>query len=124
MVELHNNARRYNNYQRSSYYVLRLDHQLSRAAQEHAEFMARYGRLSHYGYNNARPYERARRHGVYASYIAENLAMGSHSEHEVFQRWMNSHGHRRNIMGSYYKMGVGKAVAHNGTVYWCVMYAR
>ena len=46
--------------------------------------------------------------GISYKSAAENIAMGQRSAQEVVQGWMNSAGHRANIMnGSYTHIGVG-----------------
>ena len=49
---------------------------------------------------------------------AENIAAGQGSAASVMDSWMNSSGHKANILGSSYTtIGIG-AVKHNGTVRW------
>ena len=48
----------------------------------------------------------------------ENLAFGQESPEEVVKAWMNSEGHRKNILSPNYKrIGIGYKVI-DGTVYW------
>ena len=51
----------------------------------------------------------------------ENLILGNFSsEKEVVQDWMNSPGHRANILnGSYKRTGVAAYRTEDGTIYWC-----
>ncbi len=50
-------------------------------------------------------------------HIGENIAVGQDSAREVMTTWMNSKGHRENILGSdYHSIGIGCFRA-NG--YWC-----
>jgi uncharacterized protein YkwD len=49
----------------------------------------------------------------------ENIAMGQRSPKQVVDGWMNSPGHRANILDSGYgHLGVGVAADENGTYYW------
>jgi len=49
----------------------------------------------------------------------ENIAMGQRSPQEVMTDWMNSSGHRANILGSSFgHIGVGLAKNQNGYIYW------
>jgi uncharacterized protein YkwD len=49
----------------------------------------------------------------------ENVAMGQRTPNEVVRVWMNSPGHRRNIMSpSISTIGVGLAYSSGGRPYW------
>ena len=49
--------------------------------------------------------------------FGENIAAGQGSPESVMNSWMNSPGHRGNILGSYHSIGIG-AVRVNGGRYW------
>lgn len=52
----------------------------------------------------------------------ENIAWGQKSPEEVVNAWMNSSGHRANIMNSNFtSIGVGY-YQHNGVNYWCQLF--
>ena len=52
--------------------------------------------------------------------VGENIGMGQRSAEEIVTAWMNSSGHRANILnGSYRKIGASAYTAPNGTIYWC-----
>jgi len=52
--------------------------------------------------------------------VAENIAMGQHSSGEVLNSWMNSSGHRANILNpGYRRIGVAAYTTPDGTIYWC-----
>ncbi len=80
--------------------------ELTRAAQDHAWFMARTGSFSHH--SNLGPSGRAAKFGFRAP-IRENIAMGQRGPNEVTQSWMNSSGHRANILGGHRYVGFGYA---------------
>lgn len=49
---------------------------------------------------------------------AENIAAGQNTPAEAMNSWMNSSGHKANILGdNYTKIGIG-CCQHNGTYYW------
>ena len=49
----------------------------------------------------------------------ENIAMGSITAEDVMNQWMNSDGHRKNILNSgFKKLGVGLAISPKGGYYW------
>lgn len=59
----------------------------------------------------------------YSSGAGENIAYGYRSPETVFQGWLDSSGHRRNIENPSYKViGVGAAVSADGTPYWAQVF--
>ena len=52
--------------------------------------------------------------------VAENIAMGQHSVDQAISDWLNSPGHRANLLSANYsKIGVAAYRAKNGSIYWC-----
>lgn len=92
---------------------------LGRAALEHAQSMARSGRLSH-----ARFRSRMRTIGVGPA--AENIAAGQTSVASVMRGWAGSSGHRRNMLGPYSRVGVAVASnpASGNRPYWAMVIAQ
>jgi uncharacterized protein YkwD len=61
--------------------------------------------------------------GVGYGAAGENIAMGQSSPQNVVNDWMNSEGHKANILNSNYKnIGVGVAMDNNGSLYWVQMF--
>ena len=57
--------------------------------------------------------------------MAENVASGQRSAKEVVEGWMNSEGHRANILqGNYTEIGIGVAKAANGALYYTQVFAK
>lgn len=55
----------------------------------------------------------------------ENIAWGQRSPEAVMNAWMNSSGHRANIMNANFTtIGVGYYQNANGTNYWCQLFTR
>ncbi|MBO5336031.1 MAG: hypothetical protein J6A94_02730 [Lachnospiraceae bacterium] len=55
----------------------------------------------------------------------ENIAWGQRSPEAVMKAWMNSSGHRANIMNANFTtIGVGYYRNANGTNYWCQLFTR
>jgi uncharacterized protein YkwD len=54
---------------------------------------------------------------------AENIAEGADTIAGVVALWMESRPHRANILGPFTIAGAGRAVADDGSVYWCVDFA-
>ena len=53
----------------------------------------------------------------------ENIAYGQKTPEAVVNAWMNSSGHRANIMSSKFgKVGIGCYVGSNGTLYWTQLF--
>jgi uncharacterized protein YkwD len=100
---------------------LRLDDRLRTAAQRHAADMASYGYLSHTGHDRSTPVQRMQDAGYDASGLgwAENVARGYPTVTAVMAGWMNSAGHRANILNCSFKaIGVGVARAADGELYF------
>lgn len=86
-----------------------VDTRLTAAAQEHSEDMNSRNYMSHHSPEGEGPGERAERHGYHA-WGAENVAKGQTSPEQVMNAWMNSPGHRRNILNcGLESIGVGEA---------------
>jgi uncharacterized protein YkwD len=93
--------------------------ELTKAAQDHAIFMARTGSFSHH--SNFGPSGRAARFG-FRGPIRENIAMGQRGIRSAFSSWRNSGGHWANITSRTTHCGFGYAVAPNGSAYWVAVY--
>lgn len=91
-----------------------LDPHLNEYAQKHAEWMARHNNLQHSNINKLM--------GKYST-AGENIAWNQGSEKEVVNAWMNSAGHRANIMNrSFTNVGFGVAYDEKGEPYWCTCF--
>jgi uncharacterized protein YkwD len=102
---------------------------LMNAAQAHSTDMALNDFFSHTGSDGSSPATRATRAGYVWSAIGENIAAGYSSPESVVQAWMNSSGHRANILNCAYRdTGVGYYYLANdlGNVryyhYWTQMF--
>jgi uncharacterized protein YkwD len=106
---------------------LRTNQRLMRAAQIHAEQMARAGRMAHDLPNATYPHAEDRlaaaqyRWGMFA----ENVAQGQSNAAQVVRNWMNSAGHRKNILNpAYTELGTGYAVDRAGRPYFVQVFGR
>lgn len=97
----------------------RLHPALTRAAQDHANYMARTGSFSHH--SNGGPLARAARYG-FQGLVRENLAMGQVTISEAFQSWRNSGGHWANVCCDAPAAGFGYAIDAAGNGYWVGVY--
>lgn len=95
--------------------ALDVDPRLSSAAQGHAIDMATNGYYSHTSMDG-RTFDQRIRAAGYSTPAAENIARGQATPSEVMQDWMQSAGHRRNIVNCSIKtIGVGYDFRGN---YW------
>lgn len=102
---------------------LEINEKLMSAAQKHAEWMASNRTLSHkqgWLFGNTVS-DRVEKENYNYRTVGENIAYGQKSPEEVMRAWMNSQGHRRNILGPYKEIGFGIAT-NNGIKYWCVVF--
>ncbi|WP_030411829.1 CAP domain-containing protein [Streptomyces sp. NRRL S-1448] len=89
---------------------LKLNAKLTKAAQDHSKDMAAHGNMSHTGSDGSDPGQRITRAGYNWSAYGENVAYGYSSPASVMKGWMNSPGHKRNILDcSFKELGVGLA---------------
>ena len=95
------------------------DRQLAKLAQMKAEDMAKNGYFSHISPTYGSAFDMMKKYGVSYKTAGENIAKGQKTAQSVMNGWMNSSGHRANILKSdYTKIGVGCAKASDGTTYW------
>ena len=81
---------------------LTLSMDLVRTARKHAIWMCKTRRLEHSQFN-----------------VAENIAHNQPNSTEVIRSWMNSPGHRANILNpNYRKLGVAAYQYPTGGIYW------
>jgi uncharacterized protein YkwD len=87
--------------------ALRTDAKLTAAAQEHSEDMSARNYFDHDTPDGRTPWERIEAQG-YAQPSAENIAMGYPTAQAVVEGWMNSPGHKANILNcDSHAIGVG-----------------
>jgi uncharacterized protein YkwD len=101
--------------------------QLDRMAKVQAGNMARYEKMAHVLPQSNLPTlaDRARYAGYEYGRIAENVALGYPSAEAVVQGWMESPGHRENILnGEVVETGVGVMRSRDGALYYCQVFGR
>ena len=88
--------------------ALQLSPQLDRAAQGHAEDMVRNNFFSHTGSNGSTLVTRVEAAGYAYSFAGENIAAGGATPAQTIQQWMNSPGHRQNLLNrNFTQIGFG-----------------
>ena len=99
---------------------LTLNAELCAEAQEKAQDMKDNRYFDHESPTYGTPFEMLKAFGITYRAAGENIAMGYKNADAVFGAWMNSAGHRANILNSNYtQMGIG--YVENGN-YWCQMF--
>jgi uncharacterized protein YkwD len=110
LLTIEANVVSYTNTERAKYKLppLEVDKNLMESAREHCSWMTRNRIFSH-----------TRRA------VAENIAMGQSNSNEVVRAWMNSSGHRANILNpNNRRIGVGAYRTESGTIYWCQQFRQ
>ncbi|MET9883805.1 CAP domain-containing protein [Streptomyces sp. NPDC006430] len=93
-----------------------LNAKLTKAAQDHSADMASHSNMSHTGSDGSDPGTRITRAGYAWTTYGENVAYGYSTPEKVMEGWMNSQGHRENILNcSFKEIGIGLAQPGN---YW------
>lgn len=99
---------------------LTYDWQLSRVARYKSQDMKDKGYFSHTSPTYGSPFEMMKSFGISYRTAGENIAKGQRTPSEVVNAWMNSSGHRANILNSSFtKIGVGYVKDGN---YWTQMF--
>ena len=99
--------------------ALTADSRLTRLAQLKAEDMAKNKYFSHTSPTYGSAFDMMKTYGVSYDTAGENIATGQKTAEAVMEGWMNSQGHRANILNSAYTgIGVGYAKSSDGTTYW------
>jgi hypothetical protein len=97
-----------------------VNYSLMEAAWVHNEHMVSIGRICHSGCGDGDPGSRIAATGYRSRGWGENVAQGQPSAQAVMNAWMNSSGHRANILNRNFK-DIG--VAHNPALYWTQVFA-
>lgn len=104
--------------------ALEFDPLLTEAAAVQARDMAARGVMSHEGGDGSTPADRVRRAGYKFQSTAENVAKGYESTAELMTGWMNSPGHRANVLGDFAQIGLARAIAPDGTPFWAAEFGQ
>ncbi len=98
---------------------LRLNGLLNWAAEGHSKEQAQRKTMTHTGANGSNPGKRIAFTGYKARTWGENVAVGYTTSAAVMEGWMNSPGHRANILnGSFTEIGLSAVPDSNGRIYW------
>ncbi|MEK5267525.1 MULTISPECIES: CAP domain-containing protein [unclassified Heyndrickxia] len=96
--------------------ALKIDTALSKMARVKSNDMATHKYFDHTSPTYGSPFDMMKQFGISYQYAGENIAMGQQTPQEVMNAWMNSEGHRANILNkNFTHIGVG--YVENGH-YW------
>ncbi|MGE7091805.1 SafA/ExsA family spore coat assembly protein [Lysinibacillus sp. NPDC048646] len=102
--------------------ALKEDWELSRVAKYKSQDMHDKKYFSHTSPTYGSPFAMMKSYGITYKSAGENIAMGQRSAAEVVKAWMNSEGHRANIMSkNFTHIGVGYVTEGN---YWTQMFVQ
>ncbi len=102
--------------------ALSVDEKLMTAAQRHSQDQADHKNMSHTGSDGSDPGDRLGRVGYAWRTYGENVAWNQKTPAAVMDAWMNSDGHRANILNcGFTEIGVG--VASSNGPYWTQVFA-
>lgn len=99
---------------------LEIDTELSEVARAKSQDMQENNYFDHNSPNYGSPFDMMQSFGIDYNTAGENIAQGQQSPEEVVDAWMNSQGHRENIMnGDFTHIGIGHVEDGN---YWTQMF--
>ncbi|CAL9355940.1 hypothetical protein SUDANB108_00561 [Streptomyces sp. enrichment culture] len=102
---------------------LAVDPLLTAAARAHSADMVARAFYAHTAPDGSRPGDRAAAAGSTLRAIGENIACGQRSPADVVEGWMNSPGHRANILRpEFTRIGIGFACGGRAGTYWTQMF--
>ncbi|MFP7494335.1 CAP domain-containing protein [Terribacillus saccharophilus] len=95
---------------------LKADTELSKVARAKSKDMADNGYFDHNSPTYGSPFDMMKSFGISYKTAGENIAQGQKTPEEVVEAWMNSQGHRENILNADYT-NIGVGYVENGN-YW------
>lgn len=105
--------------------ALTLDSKISNVARTKSKDMAVNNYFAHQSPTYGSAGDMLKKAGISWSAWGENIASGQRTPEAVVTAWMNSPGHKANIMStSFSKIGVGYVTNSNGTPYWTQMFTN
>ncbi|MBM7609434.1 SafA/ExsA family spore coat assembly protein [Ureibacillus composti] len=102
--------------------ALKYDWELARVAEHKSQDMADKNYFSHTSPTYGSPFNMMKNYGINYRSAGENIAQGQKTAAQVVDAWMNSEGHRANILNkNYTHIGVGYVANGN---YWTQMFIQ
>lgn len=104
---------------------LTYDSTLGEVADRQSCWMADSRQMSHKGPKGGDVGRRAKKAGYKYRHVSENVAMGFNTAAAVVKAWMNSPGHRRNILNTQpTEAAVSARADADGKVYWTLFFGK
>lgn len=104
---------------------LTLSDKLTSIANTKAQDMAKNGYFSHTSPTYGSPFDMLHEFGVSYSNAGENIAAGQKTPEQVMNDWMNSSGHRANILNkNYTQLGVGYVQGGSYGTEWVQLFIK
>ena len=104
--------------------ALQIDQEVSKVARLKSEDMANKNYFNHTSPTYGSPFEMLKKFNITYKTAGENIAKGQKTAEAVVNAWMNSEGHRKNILSSSFThIGVGYATK-GSTPYWTQMFIK
>jgi uncharacterized YkwD family protein/spore coat assembly protein SafA len=105
--------------------TLKSNWEIARVARYKSQDMINKKYFSHTSPTYGSPFRMMESFGIRFSAAGENIAYGQRTPAEVMNGWMNSPGHRANILSpSYTTMGCGVAKSSTGVFYWTQLFTK
>lgn len=102
--------------------ALKFNSELSNVATLKSQDMIDKNYFDHTSPTYGSPFDMMKKFGISYTSAGENIAMGQETPQEVMNAWMNSDGHRKNILNpDFTELGVGIA-AKGSSLYWTQMF--
>lgn len=111
--------------QKAGLSALKLDSSMANVARMKSKDMADNNYFAHQSPTYGSAGDMLSKFGIKWSAWGENIASGQKTPEAVVTAWMNSPGHRANILSTNFgRIGVGYVTNSNGTPYWTQMFAN
>ena len=105
--------------------ALKYNAELSKVAEAKAADLRDKNYFSHTSPTYGSPFDMMKSFGIRYTAAGENIAKGYTTPAAVMNGWMNSPGHKANILNSSFtEIGVGYVSGDNGAGYWVQMFIR
>ena len=105
--------------------ALKVNTALANVAEKKAADMRDNNYFSHTSPTYGSPFDMMKQFGISYTSAGENIAKGQRTPDEVMTGWMNSPGHKANILNSSYtEIGVGYVTDSSGAGYWVQEFIR
>lgn len=113
IIDLTNSVRERENLNKVTY-----NEKAKNSAIKHSEDMRDKNYFNHENKENESPFDRMKKENINYSVAGENIAAGQINAIYAHEAWMNSLGHRKNILGNYDNIGVGVSFGGHYKLYY------